>query len=267
MAKELPYFKFEPSEWEAGNIQAASRESKGLFIDICSLYWLRLGELPYALALQKLCNGNNLHMQELCDLEIIGVKDSQIIIEFLDEQLDEFQKTSEKRAKAANKRWNNANAMQVDMNSNAIREEKIREENNKNKKGVNFPDVLKEKREPIKYSEVQNQTAIEVCTYLNVPHPESGAGSTEGFRYIRQFIVNIEAMGKLSYFVDQFKFYKMAWDATNLKKHSYKNFIGTYPDYSDGAWCSKDWKKEAKGNKPESPKAHTVEDLHKIFGG
>src|SRR5690606_21775271 len=66
------------------------------------------------------------------------------------------------------------------------------------KNGLVFPDVLKEKREPIKYSEVQNQTAIDVCTYLNVPHPESGAGSTEGFRYIRQFIVNIESMGKLS---------------------------------------------------------------------
>jgi len=246
MAKELPYFKFEPSEWEAGNIQAVSRESKGLFIDICSLYWLRLGELPYALALQKLCNGNNLHMQELCDLEIIGIKDNQIIIEFLDEQLDEFQKTSEKRAKAANKRWNNANAMHMDVNSNAIREEKIREENNKNKKGVNFPDRFKEKQTDPEYSKDQIELAISICSYLNVSHPESGAGSTEGFRYIRQFVVNIENAGKIDYFKDQFKFYKKAWDATSLKPHNYKKYIGTFPDYSDGVWCSKDWKKEVK---------------------
>jgi len=128
MAKELPYFKFEPSEWEAGNIQAVSREAKGLFIEICSLYWIRLGELPYALALQKLCNGDASQMQVLCDPEIIGINQGQIIIEFLDEQLDEFQKTSEKRANAANKRWSNASALQVHSKSNAIREEDIRVE-------------------------------------------------------------------------------------------------------------------------------------------
>ncbi len=33
MAKELPYFKFEPNAWENGNIQMLSREDKGLFID------------------------------------------------------------------------------------------------------------------------------------------------------------------------------------------------------------------------------------------
>ena len=37
MAKELPYFKFEPNAWENGNIQMLSREDKGLFIDICSI--------------------------------------------------------------------------------------------------------------------------------------------------------------------------------------------------------------------------------------
>ena len=39
MAKELPYFKFEPNQWENGNIQMMSREDKGLFIDLCSMYW------------------------------------------------------------------------------------------------------------------------------------------------------------------------------------------------------------------------------------
>lgn len=131
MAKELPYFKFEPAEWEAGTIQMLNRQLKGLFIDLCSLYWIRLGELPYALALQKLCNGNADELQELCNLEIIVVNDSQIIIEFLDEQLNEFQKTSEKRAFAANKRWKNASALQVQSKSNAIREDKIRKEKSK----------------------------------------------------------------------------------------------------------------------------------------
>jgi hypothetical protein len=95
MAKELPYFKFEPSEWDSGNIQICSRESKGLFIDLCSLYWNRLGELPYALALQKLCNGNKDAFQELINNEIIAVLDGKIVIEFLEEQLSEFGNVSE----------------------------------------------------------------------------------------------------------------------------------------------------------------------------
>ena len=132
MAKELPFFKFEPSEWDNGNIQMCSRESKGLFIDLCAIYWNRLGVLPYALALQKHCNGDATLMNELQEHQIIGVENDQIIITFLDEQLDEFQKTSEKRRKSAEIRWGkskrNASALQVESKRNAIREEKRREE-------------------------------------------------------------------------------------------------------------------------------------------
>lgn len=126
MAKELPYFKFETGAWDNGNIQICSREAKGLFIDVCSMYWARLGDLPYALALQKLCNGNKDALQELELADIIKVIDGKIIIEFLDEQLSEFEDMSQKRRKAANKRWNDANALQVQSKSNAIREEKRR---------------------------------------------------------------------------------------------------------------------------------------------
>lgn len=131
MAKELPYFKFEPNEWDNGNVQMCSRESKGLFIDLCSIYWARLGELPYALALQKLCNGNESAMQELRKHQIIGVIDGGIVIEFLDEQLAEFSQTSEKRRKAANKRWGDASALQMQSKSNAIRREEKREDKKK----------------------------------------------------------------------------------------------------------------------------------------
>lgn len=128
MAKELPYFKFEPTAWDTGNIQMCSRESKGLFADLCSFYWSRLGELPYALALQKLCNGNEDAFSELREHEIIGVVDGNILIEFLDEQLQERDLISEERRKAAKKRWSDANALQVESKSNARREEEKREE-------------------------------------------------------------------------------------------------------------------------------------------
>ena len=119
MAKELPYFKFEPNEWQSGMIQLCSLESKGLFMELCSLYWSRLGDLPYALALQKLCMGNASLLQELERNQIYSIDDSQIVIKFLDEQLDEFQQTSEKRRNAANKRWSDASALQVQSKSKA----------------------------------------------------------------------------------------------------------------------------------------------------
>lgn len=131
MAKELPYFQFEPGAWDNGNIQMCSRESKGLFIDLCSIYWSRLGELPYALALQKLCNGNDAALKELQDHQIFGVTEGQIRIEFLDEQLSEFRETGEKRRNAANKRWDDARALQKQSKSNAIREEERRGEKKK----------------------------------------------------------------------------------------------------------------------------------------
>jgi hypothetical protein len=137
MAKELPYFKFEPSAWDNGNIQVCSLESKGLFIDICSMYWARMGELPYALALQKHCKGNTDALQELIDADVILVKEQQIIIEFLDEQLAEFIEIGKKRASAANKRWD-ANAMQVQCKSNAKREEEIRKEEIREELNVPF---------------------------------------------------------------------------------------------------------------------------------
>jgi len=138
MAKELPYFKFETSEWDNGTIQMCSRESKGLFIDLCSMYWARLGDVKTKLAVQKLCNGNANALQELIEEEIIYVIEDKIIIHFLDYQLKEFNAVSDKRKKAANKRWEqdtdkqdvNASALQVQSKSNAIREDKIREDKN-----------------------------------------------------------------------------------------------------------------------------------------
>lgn len=136
MAKDLPWFKWSPSKWDSGNIQMCSQASKGTFADLCSLYWTRLGELPYALAMQKLCKADAHALQELYEHQIFSVTDGQVRIDFLDEQLSEFDQASEKRRKAANKRWSDqkktpdASALQVHMQSNAIknRTEEKREE-------------------------------------------------------------------------------------------------------------------------------------------
>lgn len=135
MAKELPYFKFEPSEWLEGEIQVCSDESIVCFINLCSGYWLKLGNINYAFALHKYFKKDASVLQELIDNEIIIKKDDEIYISFLDKQLNEFKELSEKRSLAANKRWENkeenASVMQLHSTSNAIREDKIRIDNKK----------------------------------------------------------------------------------------------------------------------------------------
>jgi hypothetical protein len=141
MAKELPYFKFEPNQWENGNIQMLSRDDKGLFIDLCSMYWSRLGDVPLKLAVQKLCAGNATALNSLCENRIIAIEDDFIRIDFLEEQLSEFDNISKQNSKNAKDGWDkrrkindlserNATALISQCENDAIREDKIREDKN-----------------------------------------------------------------------------------------------------------------------------------------
>ena len=142
MAKELPYFKFEPNAWENGNIQMLSREDKGLFIDICSMYWSRLSDLPEKLVIQKLCFGNASALIPLYEENIIELIDGNIYVKFLSIQLQEFENTSNQNSENAKERWRkyreqkeisdrNASALIPQCETDAIREEESREEERK----------------------------------------------------------------------------------------------------------------------------------------
>ena len=139
MAKELPYFKFEPNQWENGNIQMFSREDKGLFIDLCSMYWSRLGDVPLKLAIQKLCAGNATAFDSLIKEGIFTVENDFVCIDFLNEQLSDFEDTSKQNSKNAKERWEkyrklkaeserNATTLNPQCENDAIREEEIKED-------------------------------------------------------------------------------------------------------------------------------------------
>lgn len=195
MAKELPFFKFEPNQWENGNIQICSREEKGLFIDLCCMYWSRLGDVPLKLAINKLCAGNATAFDSLIRENIFTVIDGLICIDFLNEQLDEFDNTSKVNSKNAKDGWikrrlakeeseRNATASIPQCENDAIREEKKREENTPKGEGINFEILLKTINdtfgrqfevitEPVKkkykavlkqgYKKINILTAIETC--------------------------------------------------------------------------------------------------------
>lgn len=86
MAKEIPFFKFYVGEWANGDITAESFEIQGIFINLCSIYWTKEGNLSLRFATKKF--GENA-INELYDSDIIDIHSDKIHISFLDEQLKE----------------------------------------------------------------------------------------------------------------------------------------------------------------------------------
>lgn len=148
MAKELPYFKFEPAEWLAGRISLEPYEIQGAYISICSLYWQKLSEITERDA--KLRIGSDL-LSKLIDKEFIVLDKDYISIKWLDAQLEERKVVSEKRRKAgakggkANATKSKANANQVPSKKKQKRIEENREEENRiedNEVDLSLPPTL-----------------------------------------------------------------------------------------------------------------------------
>jgi len=107
MAKELPYFQFEPAEYLTKNISFCSLSAQGLFINICSYYWQRGCKITKEQVLKRLNYPNEL--EELIQEGIIDVKDDFIIIKFLDNQLNNVKSKKEDKSTKGSignlKRW------------------------------------------------------------------------------------------------------------------------------------------------------------------
>ena len=84
MAKELPYFQFEPAEYLTKDITLCSLESQGLFINIVCFYWQRGCSLPLA-TLKRRFNHPEI-IKELIDENVIKINGGGGCIEFLDKQ-------------------------------------------------------------------------------------------------------------------------------------------------------------------------------------
>lgn len=89
---DLPWYKFYPDEWLLGNIQYCSDAAQLLFINAVSLYWRNGCQLTVK-ELRKRCKYRAEKCQkcvkELLDDGLICVKDDNISIKFLDEQMSQ----------------------------------------------------------------------------------------------------------------------------------------------------------------------------------
>jgi hypothetical protein len=82
MSKELPFFKFNATEWITGNISYESFELQGAFISVCAEYWNRNNKMTIEEAKLRLRNA------EMVDLLIaknyLKTKKNNLVISFLD---------------------------------------------------------------------------------------------------------------------------------------------------------------------------------------
>jgi len=100
MAKEIPYFKFYPAEWMGRKITMLPYETQGLFINICTFYWINDCDLSERIVNERF-NDCSTVLKQLFEYKIIKVlKNGQISIEFLNEQYDELLAEAEKRSQA-----------------------------------------------------------------------------------------------------------------------------------------------------------------------
>lgn len=163
MAKELPYFKFDISEWMFGRIQKQPESIQGMFINLCCKYWHKLGEYSQGDAERDFGADR---IKKLLDKDLIGSEGGYIYVKFLDVQLDECDQTSKKNSikglksahiRAQRKQQSTTVQPQLTSVQPSSTEEKRREENKKEKKRKELPaspfvgEVLKSWDEWIQY--------------------------------------------------------------------------------------------------------------------
>jgi hypothetical protein len=150
MAKELPYFKFEPAEYLTKDISFCSLSAQGLFINICSYYWQRNCSLTKEQLLKRLNYENEFN--ELLKEGVIDLIENNIIIKFLDNQLNSVEEKSKTNSSNGSKGGRpkknqteseiKPNEKPIESESKGIREDKIILDNITTTEIINFDDAV-----------------------------------------------------------------------------------------------------------------------------
>lgn len=100
MPKQSPFFKFDAAEWLSGSIQFATLEQKGLFIDLCAMYWNTWEpvEINTKFKVRYRYDEPTLTdlMRTLTDLDLICEVEGKYTVPFLDKLINDRRDWSEK---------------------------------------------------------------------------------------------------------------------------------------------------------------------------
>lgn len=132
MSKQSPFFKFDVLSWLSGSIQLSTLEEKGLFTDLCAMYWKTHEpvqiDAKFKLRYRSLEGDLSDLIGNLSSLEVLVYNEGEITIPFLDELLEErveFIKNCSKGGKKSQKSQGNSS------NKKEERRKKIEESRDK----------------------------------------------------------------------------------------------------------------------------------------
>lgn len=106
MSKELPFFKFTPTEWLVGKISFQPLEVQGAFIQCCCMYWKQCGILDVKDVKSKIGFENYCKLVHNCFLKS---ENGKVSIKFLKNQIFEneiVEINKSKNKKAPYTHWN-----------------------------------------------------------------------------------------------------------------------------------------------------------------
>jgi hypothetical protein len=198
MSDNLPFFRFYPLHWQNGDVVLEDYETQGLFINVCSFYWIKECSITLTMLKKKYSNAVAM-LQKLIESEIIKLdtETDEIHITFLDEQFDILAEKRKNRQDAGRlggiAKRSNATAMLQQCSSKSVASNSNSNSNNI-KKGV-FGVVLPEPDQPIPDDlntsrvEVEETGSVADAKKQNsspppVPPPPPSSFSSEDFRAI-----------------------------------------------------------------------------------
>ena len=95
MSKELPFFKFYPTEWLIGKISFQPLEIQGAFVQCVCMVWNNNGSIKLKDVLYRV---DQIFIDYLQEHGFINLEDDRISIDFLNEQLNDFQQIRDLRS-------------------------------------------------------------------------------------------------------------------------------------------------------------------------
>lgn len=142
MAQELPWFRFSPQDWQNGDITLESYELQGLFINVCSYYWIKDCSITLAMLQKRYSNANGM-LDQLFNAGILkhDTEDDFIEINFLNDQFDELSEIRKRRQDAGKMgglaKSSNAKAKLQQCSSYKKRIDKKRTDNKRTEDNIN----------------------------------------------------------------------------------------------------------------------------------
>lgn len=183
MAKELPYFKFEPAEYLTKDISFCSLSAQGLFINICSYYWQRNCELTKEQLLKRLNYENEL--KELIKEGVIDLVENKILIKFLDNQLNEVEnksKTNSANGSKGGRPKKNPTETETKPKLNPTETETISETKGIREDEIKEDEIKEDKIKSKRVNKFTPPTLLDVQTYF-IDNGYTKEAGTKAFNY------------------------------------------------------------------------------------